>query len=514
MTGKIRLKSFPCLLLLVTAIIYFVPAMLFSQPQVLPTVEIESDSILRAPLHKKQLIFPREIPADSLHVLVPREFDLRHKAPVIENAATKPGFVTFGMDSSFSSFTRISLWEPHRRVPLISLLGEASIPGKNRGYQTYKATSQVMAGKDLLLEADLGWQKSKQDSLRLNDFCLQVSNHDYKVNLGSVTISQASTSLALDVWNQHLGSNKHSDTDIRLSNHHKMELSALQLSNSLLLKGNSLGLATALRLPIAGAHAPELDLGLMTDFVHLLPVFDYHQRFVFKPDMWLEISNSSSLSSQAGLSLGYDYPYTTRSGQDYLSLTPLNLNIQAWRVWPANQFMKRMGLSHKLCYIYNEPQPALSRDSVYTLVKAADLLQNISTLELKAVTGAWVVEQNLQLNIENLPGSDYARKAHSPLLMAKTQVSKNFGASSLELSLEQLYLQKDANQKKLPAVIDLGLCFQTPITKDLSLVARIDNLFNTIHRGFGNLPDKSRAFGFTLRYLMDTQHQALLINQQ
>jgi len=48
--------------------------------------------------------------------------------------------------------------------------------------------------------------------------------------------------------------------------------------------------------------------------------------------------------------------------------------------------------------------------------------------------------------------------------MAKTQVSKNFGTSSLEVSLEQLYLQKDANQKKLPAVIDLGLRFQTPIT--------------------------------------------------
>lgn len=479
------------------------PLLLNAQPQVLPSVSISSDEAIQAPLQKRTLVFPQEVPPDSLSCYLPRGVSLQHKAARTQPGSARLAWLRLAMDTSFGASVHGSFYPQSRRIPLLAWDSQVSAPGGDRFLQNHQLHAQTRIAGDLLLAHDLSWQKASQDSLHSTGFGWTLTNHYPLLQRGKAVWSELDTQLALDSWQQKLGAWETSNTAFSLSHSQRLAINGHGLNNALLLRDSAFGFQTLYHYPFRHGLLSNLQFGLLTDLHHLLPALDWQKRVPLAPNKYLEFANLTALSSPLDSALGSLHPYTLRPEDPLLTLIPLNFTARAFQIFPRESSLRLLGLSHTLRYLYNQPQVFTLPDSLHTALTYADLWDNRTRLELRLQAFGLDLEQDLELHFENLPAAKLRRPAYSPLLRAETRATLPLREAGLSLSFVQEYFQQDEYTQALPAVLDLSLALHYPISSDLQLTARLANIFNTHYRDFGALPDRGRELFLTLGYALN-----------
>lgn len=360
---------------------------------------------------------------------------------------------------------------------------------------------QTRFSPEMLIAEDLFFQDVAADSASSTLYSLALHNTARRLRVGSLAFSDLRTQASYAALEQEYGLSLASERDFGFAHQHILSWERHTLHNGFWLQDSAVGLALRYRVPLPVNILPEASIGLMTDFVHLLPSIDLHRRIILKPDLYLELSNRPTISSWPLAVRKQSQPYSPLNLDDQLTLTPLNFTANAYKVFGSRGKDQWLGFFHNTTLHYNEPQLILPAAAQLPVEGFSDLLCNKTGLELHFKAWDVAVEQNLYLNLEHLPESDWRRKSYSPLLAAQTFIQRPLGNMMINADLEQRYFMRDERGQDLSNIIDLSLALNYPINPDLQITASLENIFNTPHHELGGLPEHGRTFRIALRYL-------------
>ncbi len=477
------------------------PVTLLAQPQVLPSVEIGSDEVAKAPLAKKLLTFPLEVEPDSLAPFCPWNVPLWHKSPISPRGYIRPLHYNLGIDSSFGATLQASLYPAWKFLPIASLSGQFGVPGGNRMLSSLSGHLQTRFSPEMLIAEDLFFQDVSADSASSTLYSLALNNSARRLRIGSLAFSDLRTQASYAGMKQESGASSVSERDWGFTHQHTLSWDRYTLFNGFWLQDSAVGFSLRYRVPLPGNILPEASIGLMTDFVHLLPSIDLYKRIILKPDLYLELSNRPAINSWPLDVRKQSQPFSPLHLDDQLTLTPLNLTANAYKVFGSRGAVQWLGFFHNSALHYNKPQLVLPAASQLPAGGFSDLLSNKTGWEIRFKVWDVELEQNLYLNLEHLPESDWRRKSYSPLLAAQTSIQRPLGNMMINADLEQRYFMRDERGQDLSNTIDLSLALNYPINPDLQITARLENIFNTPYHELGGLPERGRTFRIALRYL-------------
>lgn len=474
---------------------------LFAQPQILPPVEIGSETQVKAPIAKKLLDFPNEAPPDSIPPFGPWSQSLRHESQALRKGRISPLHLDLGMDSTVGTSLRASLYPNWKFLPLLGLDARLAAPGRTRFQTGFGGDLVTNVSKHVILAHSLDFSSAKADSLSSKLLSYALDNRIRSLRLGQVRLENLRTRLTLNRFDQDLGAVPDSYFAFGLDHNHEVSWRGNTLSNEFVVQDDAFGLSVKYQIPLKGSKAPELNVGLMTDLCRLLPAVEIHKRFVFKPDFLLDLSNRPGLRAWDCRTLQNLYPWSALDVKEQLTLSPWDFHLQAWRAWQDKNFVQALGFSHNSSYLFNQPQLSVMDPNGQTKVDYPDLMRNVSSLELRLLAFGLAINQNVQLNLEHLPDSDWIRKPYSPLLIATTSTETKLGDLTLSASLNQQYYTCDETGRFLPDVVDLSLAVAYSVNSDLSISASLSNIFNTPYHELGSLPEQGRTLKISFKYL-------------
>jgi len=474
---------------------------LTAQPQILPPVEIGSDTVVKAPLLKKALLFPTEVPSDSLAPLVPRVLEVKHEPPALMQGLIRPLYLNLGMNSSFGAGLHASYYPTLRFMPLLSLDANLGVPDSNRFLTRTDGHLQTRFGPKFSLDHGLVFQNSRGDDFSSSLFGYFLHNELRELKLGPLEFSGFKTRLSLE----NLDQSATAVSDVKFipgfEHSHSLSWKKHNLRNGFWLQDDSHALSIQYKVPFISSATPELDLGLMTDFHRLLPAVDIHKRIVLKPNLYLELSNQAKLRGHSYSQLGEIHPWTLLPEGEQFTLVPLDLSLKAYQLFRQEGFLSMLSFSHNASFAYNEPLLGTLENGNQTILSHQKLLANHSALDLRLNLFGLKLNQSLNLDLEHLPGSDWQRRPYSPMFRAVTSTSFAFGDTEISASFDQAYAQEDELGKQLPEILDLSLSLLYPLSRDLRLKASLANIFNTPYRNYGDLPQAGRTLFVSVSYL-------------
>ncbi len=493
-------KNF-CTLIFVL-LLFFVCESLFSQPQILPSVEIRSDTKIKAPLIKKPVLFPVEVPTDTIPTQAPKVFSLRHQRPALPTGTIRPLHLDFTTDTSFETKLTASFYPVGQKVPLLKLDAGFWVPATNFSRTALNVSAESDFSSDLRLSHLLSWQQAKAGNFSSGSLSYSV-NHLYPyLDANELRFMALRTNISLEGLEQDLAGTESSDFALGIRHSHGFRWDEHRLSNRLVLQDTAFGLSSQYRAPWLAKLIPELDLGLMTDFHHILPAIDFHKRLLLAPGRHLEISNQTELQNLTFQTLKEQYPWSVLPEHERLVMTPLNLSLQAWQAWNNEDALFRLaGLHQSIRFSYNQPELSTRDVSGQTYLRQTDIFSYRLGTDLRLQYWGWKINQDLNLNLEYLQDESWRRRPFSPILSASTKAEHKFGDLDVLASLSQEYWRCDENNLKIPTVFDLSLGIDYPVGPDLRLTATLENIFNTQYHNYGQIPVSGRTFRIAFRYL-------------
>lgn len=477
----------------------FFPAMLLAQPQILPSVEIGSDLIIKAPIVKKQLPFPVEVPADSLASFIPREMRIEHTPLAPQWKTMRPFHLWLHGDSSYQGNLCLSMHPAWYHLPLIRIGGSHQDPGGGYNLSELGIHVQTRFSKNFTLSHDVHYQDARVDSSASEILGYELSHSRESLGLGAAQFRDSRTHLVLE--DMISGDEPGNGLAYGLRHSHRFFWGWFRLQNEFLWQDDSPGLSVKFHVPVSSGGIPDLDLGAITDFQQVLPAVDIHKRIDAAPGFYLEISNHASLKSWPLKELAKGYPWSALPEEIPITLKPLDLSLQAFKVFQEESFVQRVSLSHNSGYSLDEPTLRIIPGSDETEVFFQDILANTTTLDLSFKLLGLKLEQSFELNLANLPDGDWQRLPYSSLLCAKTRIRRIWGRFACVAGFDQHYLIEDEEGNELSSIMDLGLDLRYDISSEISLTASLSNLLDHKYQNFGNLPEGGRTFSLGLSYL-------------
>lgn len=473
-----------------------------AQPRVLPTVEIRSDASIQAPLIKKPVDFPLSVPTDSIPPRVPPVFALRHQPAKPSSGTVAPLHLEMSTDTSAETQLAASVYPWSETLPLIRLDAALFVPRAGFASTAINAGAQTNFAADLRLNHLLSWQQAKAGNFNTGALSYGLAHSFPALNLAEVNLADLRTDLSLEGLEQDLDGAVSSDFALGIRHSHELDWRGYQLANSLVLQDTAFGLALQYQTPWLQGHLDKLDLGLMTDFVHLLPALDIHKRFLLDRGRYLEVGNRADLQNRTFQTLREQYPWSVLPERERLVMTPLNLYLSGWQQWNSEDALFSLaGLRQNLSYSYNQPQLYVRDVSGHTWLRQEDVFSYRLGGDLRLHYLGWEIAQDLSLNLEYLPDDRWRRRPFSPLLSAGTTASRKLGELDILATLDQRYWQRDEFEAQLPPVFDLSLELRYSLRPGLALTASLANIFHTPHQDFGDIPQRGRSFMIAFRYL-------------
>ena len=482
--------------------LFLVCVTLSAQPQALPSVEIGSDVAVKAPLVKKPLPYPGETPADSIPPMIPPVFSLKHRPSALPQGTLRPLRLELSSGTDFETKLAVSCYPSLRFIPLLRLDADLWVPGTNVSRSTLNASLQTDFDPELRFNHLFSWQKAKTRCFATGAFSYSIANLYSEIAIHDIYFSNLKTDLSLEEVEQNLAGASQADFAIGIRHSHDLELHKLKFTNRLVLQDTAFGLSVQYHAPWLEEHLPELKLGLMTDFIHVLPVIDLHRRFLLGRGKYLELSNRSEFQNLTFQRLRELYPWTVLPERERVVMTPLNLSLSGWQAFNDEDALFRLlGFRQNLRFSYNQPQLYVRDVSGQTWLRQTDILSYRLGAEASMQFWGWIIDQDLNLNLEYLQDERWRRRPFSPIFNALTEARHNLGELELLAQLDQQYWRRDEFDQPLSAVFDLSLGLSLPLRSGLSLTAGLNNVFNSKHGNFGDLPNPGRSLRVSFSYL-------------
>ncbi len=486
----------------VLALLLLLCAALIAQTQVLPSVEIGSDTAVKAPLIKKPVSNPGDVPADSIPPRVPPVFALKHKLPSLPQGTIRPLRLDLGTGTDFETKLSASFYPSSRKVPLLRVDADLWVPRSSFSRATVNASAQTNFTRDLRFNHLLSWQRATAADFSSGALSYGLANHHTEAGLSGFSFSDLYTDLTLEGGDQNLAGTATSDFALGFRHSHRLDWQGHQFTNRLVLQDTAFGLSAQYRAPWLARHLPELELGLMTDFIHILPAVDFHKRFLLGPGRYLEISNRTEFQSRTLQQLREQYPWTVLPDRERVVMTPLNFSLSGWQAFNAEDaLIQLLGIHQGLRFSYNQPQLYVRDVLGQTYLRPTDIFSYRLGADSRLLWWDWKIAQEVELNLEYLQDDNWRRRPFSPILSSSTEAAYSFGELDLSVILQQLYWRLDEFDQPLPAVFDLGLGLQYPVRPELRLKASLNNIFNSYYQDFGNIPERGRTFRISFSYL-------------
>lgn len=476
-------------------------ALLFAQPQVLPSVEIRSESSVKAPLLKKPVAFPVEVPTDTIPPQIPRVFTLRYKLPEPSAGTIRPLYLDLSADTSFETSLTASWYPAWQKISLLKLKADFAVPATDFSRSSLSANVQSNFGGFMRFNHLLSWQQSQAPGFGAGSVSYAIENHYPELDVKELRFEALRTQLTLEGIEQELAA-KSSDFAFGLTHSHVLQVDGHKFSNRLVLQDTAFGISAQYRAPWLANHLPELDLGLMTDFRHILPALDFHKRLILSRGKYLEIGNHTELQNMSFQDLRESYHWSFLPPGERLVMIPLNLYLQGWQDFNnEDALITRVGVHQTIRFSYNQPELTIRDFSGQTHLRQTDIFTYRLGADLGLHYWGWDIKQDLNLNLEYLQDENWRSRPYSPLLKASTEAKYKLGELDLLATLNQEYFSRNEYGQKLPGIFDLSLGLQYPLRPGLRLTATLDNIFHTPYQRYGNLPESGRTFRIAFRYL-------------
>lgn len=475
---------------------------LVAQPRVLPPVEIGSDVQVRAPLIKKPVPLSQDVPADTIPPQIPPVFSQSHRLPQSSADQSQTLHLELITDTSVKTSLTASYNPTWSKLPLLKLHLGIAIPATSFANTWFDASIQTKISNSFKLNHLLSWQQSQAPDFQTRTASYSLYNVFPNVHTGALNISEFKTRLSLEGLTQSHGGAQTSDFALGLSNSHELQWRELKFTNRLVLQDTALAMATQLRLPWLKRYLPELDLGLMTDFIRVLPAIELHKRVLLGRGGYLEISNRTELRGSSFGDLSISYPWSLVPQHEQIGLTPLNLTLAGWKSWNnKDALFLQTGVQHNLRFSRNQPELHVIDAEGQTSLSGQDIFSYRLGGNLRLRLFDWKIEQDLELNLEYRQVQNWLRRPFSPLLRSEMAARYRLGDLNILATLNQQYWCRDELDQPLPATVDLGLGLEYPVRQDLRLSASLDNIFNSSYPNPGNLPGSNRRFSLKFNYL-------------
>ena len=475
---------------------------LAAQPRVLPPVEIGSDAQVKAPLIKKPVPLSQDVPTDTIPPQIPPVFSLSHRLP--ESAARPSQHLHLELitDTSFKTSLTASYNPSWSKLPLLKLNTGIAVPATDFANAWVEASIRTNIPNSFKLDHLLAWQQAQAPDFQTETASYSLYNVYPLVQTGALNISEITTRLALEEMAQSHGGAQTSDFALGLNHSHELRWRELKFTNRLALQDTALGMAAQVRLPWLQRHLPELDLGLMTDFIHVLPAIDLHKRVLLGRGGYLEISNRTERQNSRFRNLRILYPWAVLPLREQIGLTPMNLTLAGWKSWDnEDALFQQAGVQQNLRFSCHQPELHGIDTTGQTSLSWQDILSYRLGGNLRLRLLGCEIEQDLELNLEYLQDQNWLRRPLSPLFKAETRAGYSLGDLDILATLDQQYWRRDGLNQPLPATVDLGLGLEYPVRPNLRLSASLDNIFNSSYHDPGNLPGSSRRFSLKFSYL-------------
>lgn len=487
---------FPCLIFC-----FLIPGFLFAQPQILPSVEIGSDLIIKAPIVKKQLPFPVEVPADSFPSFIPRKLSVEHIPLSPKGKKLRPFHLSLRGDSSYKGSLNLASHPAWYHIPLVRFEGNYAEPQEGYSLLDLGAHIQTRFSQNFTLAHNFFYQEAAANVFASELSYYGISNHYERLNLGATLFSDLRTTFLLEELQPEADSASAAGLSYGFRHSHGFNWKWIGLKNDFLWQDHSRGLSAKLHVPGSGGGKPDLALGVMTDLKRVLPAVEIHKRLELAPRFYLEISHDASLKGWIKKELTGNYPWSTLPDEIPVTLKPLDLSLRAFKIFQAQSFLQLASLSHNSGYLLSQPMLQTLPDGETTAVKFQDLVMNTTSLDLRFNLWGIKLEQSLGLNLSHLPENNWDPLPYLPLLNAKTRLSRTWGRLSCGAGIDQQYHIEDESGNELPTILDLGLDLRYDVCKDISLIASAANLLDHKYQDHGALPERGRTFSLTFRYL-------------
>lgn len=487
--------------------ILFIPALwliwgpLSGQPQILPPVEIGSDAAVKAPLLKKQLSFPEEVPADSLPSFIPRKLDLEHIPTPRAGKTLRPLHLFLSGDTSRKADLILNIHPASDHIPLAGFEAGIKKPGGDHSFLDLGTHIQTRFSKSFSLLHNILYQESAADSFASAAIGYEISNFTQSIGLGASLFRDLRTHLRLEGHEQEIGSADYPDLSFGFTHSHNFSWKWIGLENEFIWQEDDQGLAIKFRVPETMLKSADAGIGLMTDLNHVLPAVDLHKRLELAPRLYLELSNVSSITSWSHKELVNDRPWSALPDDIPLSLKPLDLSLRAFKIFQTEGLLQLASLSHNSSFTMDQAILKTLPGGDGTAVFFQDRMVNYTSLDLHFNLWGLMLEQSLGLDLSRLPEENWATLPYSPLFTVTTSFGRSWERFSCGAGIDQHYHIEDDTGNELPSIIDLNLGLEYQLSKDFSLEASLSNLLDHQYRDYGSLPRSGREFSLSLRYL-------------
>lgn len=471
---------------------------LVAQTYVLPSLEIRSEGSLLAPFPKKPVSFPQKAVPDSLLPQIPAVYSLRHNPPKPQAGTRHPYRLELDMDTSVRTSLSFSQRPKNHFLSFWRLDGDFSVPATDYYRSALALGINTRSGEILPSQHQFSFQKSQTAAFTGETYSYSTQKNFESIDLGTVDFNDVRSRLSLEKTSQNLYEESFSSFNLGLNHSHIQRFEGQSFANRIVFQERELGLALQYRAPWLQDWLPRFDLGLMTDFHHILPALDVHKRLIFPGGKYLEMGNKTEIKAFSRHEVSETLPWVYLPSRPRLEMKPLDLYLQAWKIGNGT-LLRHAGLGQNLRFSYNQPD-------VYASESQAFLRQaRVFGWELSGEAGLNIkgcrLDQDLALDLQWLKTDTWGVRPYSPRLKAKTQASYALKELDIWTSLNQRWLSQDESGQSLPNVFDLSFGFTWPLLPDLRLSVSLENLFDTKYPSPGVLPESGLGLRLAFRWL-------------
>ena len=254
----------PCFILLMVII----PEYLSAQTQKLPPVEISSEVTPKAPLIKKPLLLNFEIPEDSIPYYLPRVYTAKYMIPEIADKELQPLSLNLGMKNDFSAYFYASLFTHNSLIPYLDFNSNFYIPGTNRLLKTLQLSTLLDIHPFPELVHNLFYQDTSSDSFSSSLISYNLFAPANDIVYGKISLHQLQTWINVENINQKDNQDNLDDFSLGIRHSNDFSYKNNTFSNSFLFQDSALGIKVQYHLKLIPEKFPDIEAGLMTDFIH------------------------------------------------------------------------------------------------------------------------------------------------------------------------------------------------------------------------------------------------------
>lgn len=487
-------------------ILLVIRAMLFAQTAPLPDIEITGEARIKLPIRTQNHIHNNfQVAPDSLPMLIPHG---THKVPDrFTEQDQRLAYINGEFGSNTSTNIRASWYTRNKYIPYSRLDIINHRISSGWAYQEYcLSVSSNYQGMDLLWDAQYG--HSTAPGSFTDEYRVRV-NHNYNnLDAGECQFSNLETSLNLDIVNGSSEGTTIKHTNMGFRHQHNLRVGGFRFGNELMIAGGEPAISTSARISSI-AWLTDIYLVLSTDLVHLLPSIMFQYPLWNRDGTRITVMNTPGITGNDRMSLLTYNRWAAQPQRVKNGITPLDLQIIYQKQTMPRRSSKadlllaqsiEFSISQRVAYQYNNPVLVDVGLNKVPGIGFTDQWVNITSAQFRIPLDGFQVFQSLEMNLTHIKSDHFRLKPYTPVLTAETKVSRRFGKCIFDLGIEQGYFARDHQNKDLNDTFKVNITGEYRIDDDLSLCARIIDLFNTPSKAWKSIPGNGREAFLGLKY--------------